>query len=122
MLFTSPFYEFIYCPDNFRRWVTITALNVALGGVTAVINMLLELYSRWAVKQEVHGDRTSSQASLAQAQFSAQFLNTVAVGVRYCRLPGIFWMHWCKQLIGSVRIASLSECQFLEVCWRALSF
>jgi type III secretory pathway component EscT len=82
MLFTSPFYELVYCPDNFQRWSTMTALNVALGGVTAVVNMLLELYSRWAVKEEVHTGRTRSEASTAQTQFSAQFLNTVTVGVR----------------------------------------
>lgn len=83
-LFSSPFSEAAYCPGNVRRYFLMQLLNIGLGGVTAVINVLLQLYSAWAVGEEVHSSRTRAQATSAQAQFAAQFLNTVAVGVRPC--------------------------------------
>jgi hypothetical protein len=82
LLFAKPFSELVYCPSNSWRFFAYQGLNVALGAVTAVVNVLLELYSQWAVNEEVHTGRTAAQATTAHAQFMAQFLNTVTVSVR----------------------------------------
>ena len=64
----------------------VQLLNIGLGAVTAAVNMVLELYSQWAVARELYTGRTRAQATTAHAQFMAQFLNTVAVNVRLFRL------------------------------------
>jgi hypothetical protein len=81
LLFVSPFSDLSFCQGNLRRFLRLQSLNVALVGVTAVVNVLLELYSAWAMIEEVHTGRTAAEATTARAQFMAQFLNTVTVGV-----------------------------------------
>lgn len=54
----------------------------------------VQVYSSWATAQEVHTGRTAAEASNLQAQFVAQLLNTVVVGVCFLHFPALSAMQF----------------------------
>lgn len=82
LVFSSPLSDLRYCRGNVAAALRVHGGNAALLSVTAAVNFVLEAYSRWASVRELHSGRTRAQASMAQAQFVAQCLNTVVVAVR----------------------------------------
>lgn len=82
LVFFAPLSDLSYCRGNVAAIVRVHGSNAALLMITATVNFFLEAYSAWASVRELHSGRTRAQASMAQAQFVAQCLNTVVVAVR----------------------------------------
>lgn len=85
LVFAAPLSDLSFCRGNLPAVMRVHGSNAALLCITAAVNWLLEAYTSWASVRELHSGRTRAQASMAQAQFVAQCLNTVVVAV--CRSP-----------------------------------
>jgi hypothetical protein len=108
LLFTSPLAELTYCSGQAVRVLRVYGVNVCLTAITAALNAFLEAYTTWATARELHAGRTASQASKLQAQFIAQLLNTVVVGVRLFLL-----LRRCLQHAAPFNAAACSACAAL---------
>lgn len=72
----------------------------------------VQVYSSWATAQEVHTGRTAAEASNLQAQFLAQFLNTVVVGV--CSIATTLLTCWAHgTIVAPLTTNTPMSCYFL---------